>query len=59
MFQVQVMLSCLDINTFTIRTVVHKPNIGDKAICKVCHETGKVIQVGKPYPVIEKATTKR
>lgn len=55
MVQVIVLLNCLDINTLTIRSVVHKPNIGDDVKCKVCGEIHKVIQVGKPFTLKEKS----
>ena len=51
MYQVQVMLSCTDINAFTARNVALLPQKGQTVECKVCHKQVMVLVVGKPYQV--------
>lgn len=59
MYEVQVMLSCTDMNKFIARNIALLPQKGQSVKCKTCGEMVKILLVGKPYQVKENQKTTR
>lgn len=54
MYEVQIMLSCTDMNKYTARNIALLPQKGQMIKCRVCGQKSKVLLVGKPYQIKEK-----
>ena len=50
---IQVLLSCTDINTMSIKSSLFVPKIGEKVKCRVCGKEVEIIKVGNPYEIRE------
>jgi len=50
-YQVDVLLSCGNIISIIIESVLKKPKIGDKIVCAFCRAESEVIKVGTPYRI--------
>lgn len=58
MYEVQLMLSCTDMNKYTARNIALLPQKGQMIKCSVCGQKAKILLVGKPYQTNQKPDQK-